>query len=266
MSDRRSPDGRTWHRIEASDTGFRFTYRGWGMFHISADGRHVVCAPVRMAAWRWQRYLVGQLLPFVSVLHGFEVFHASVVTRESRTLALIGASGAGKSSLATALLLRGWTLVADDVLVAEASPNGQVVAHVSTSLTNLRHDAARRLTPAELRRLGRVLGEDDDSLRMLTPTTGGAHRLTDLFVIGRADHGDPVAPLRPVDPKLLLTSTFNFIVKTPERLLRQLDMCHRIATTVEIGRAVVTGEHGPGALAEHIERHVERAAGTVTRS
>jgi hypothetical protein len=264
VADHRAPDGRTVLRIEAGDAGFQFTFRGWGLFRISSDGRCVVCAPVRMATWRWQRYLVGQLLPFVSVLHGYEVFHASVVTRESRTLALIGASGAGKSSLATALLLRGWRLVADDVLVAEATTDGQVVAHVSTSLTNLRLDAAQRLSPVEIERLGRILGRDHESLRILTPTSGGAHRLTDLIVLERADQGGPVEPLRAIDPKLLLASTFNFIVQNPERLVRQLDMCHRIATTVEIARAVVTGEHGPAALAEHIERHVQRSAGTVT--
>lgn len=264
LSDHRSPDGRTLHRVEAGEDGFQFTYRGCGIFHISADGRRVACAPVRTAAWRWQRYLVGQVLPFVAVLNGYEVFHASVVTRSSRTVALTGASGAGKSSLATALLLRGWTLVADDVLVAEAASNGDVVAHASTSLTNVRHDAARRLTQDELDRLGRVLGRDDESLRLLTRTTGSAHRLTDLFVLERAEHGDPVKPLRPVDPKVLLAATFNFLVQTPERLARQLDMCHRLASTVQIGRAVVTGDNGPAALAEHIEHHVERAAGTVT--
>ena len=264
LSDRRSPDGHTVHRIEAGEGGFQFTITGWGIFHISADGRRVLCAPVRMPTWRWQRYLVGQLLPFVSVLHGYEVFHASVVTRESRTIALTGGSGAGKSSLATALMLRGWTLVADDVLVAEAATDGGVIAHSSTSLTNLRHDAARRLTKAELDRLGRFVGGDDQSLRILTPTSGDAHRLTELFVLERGEQGPPVEPLRPVDPKLLLAATFNFLVQTPGRLARQLDMCHRIATTVQIGRVLVTDEHGPAALAEHVEHLVDRSAGTVT--
>ncbi|ANM30195.1 hypothetical protein ABI59_12340 [Acidobacteria bacterium Mor1] len=43
------------------------------------------------------------------------VLHAAVVEREGRALILSGAAGAGKSTLATALAVRGWRLLSDEV-------------------------------------------------------------------------------------------------------------------------------------------------------
>ena len=55
----------------------------------------------------WQRFLIAQVLPFAAALHGLEVLHASAVTVAGRALALLGPSGAGKTSLALALCRTG---------------------------------------------------------------------------------------------------------------------------------------------------------------
>ncbi len=54
------------------------------------------------------------------------VLHAAAVERRGRTLVLAGAHGRGKSTLALALRLRGWRLLADDLVVVE--PDGAVQA------------------------------------------------------------------------------------------------------------------------------------------
>ena len=117
ISTPRRPDGRasgSWERHP--EAGLLLRAPGFGTFQVAADGSSGRCAPVRVAGWRWQRYLVGQVLPLLSMLHGHEVFHASVVARDGRAVALVGRSGAGKSSLAAGLVLRGFRYVADDVL------------------------------------------------------------------------------------------------------------------------------------------------------
>src|SRR5438045_3953255 len=75
ISDRRGSGGRRVASIDAHpEAGYLVSARGHGRFRLSLDGAAVDCAPVPGAAWRWQRYLIGQVLPFAAVLHGLEGF------------------------------------------------------------------------------------------------------------------------------------------------------------------------------------------------
>ncbi len=60
--------------------------------------------------------LAGQVLATLLMLHGELVLHASAVERSGRTIAFVGNSGGGKSTLAAMLCLDGASLVSDDVL------------------------------------------------------------------------------------------------------------------------------------------------------
>ncbi|MFM8469212.1 MAG: hypothetical protein ACKODH_04475 [Limisphaerales bacterium] len=57
-------------------------------------------------------------------LRGESVLHASAVARDGRALAFIGASGMGKSTLATLLCADGAALITDDALRLEPAPEG----------------------------------------------------------------------------------------------------------------------------------------------
>src|SRR3954467_14376542 len=41
--------------------GYRLYARHFGLALIAADGREVLCEPPPVAAWRWQRFLVGRV-------------------------------------------------------------------------------------------------------------------------------------------------------------------------------------------------------------
>jgi hypothetical protein len=77
-----------------------------GRFLVDDAGSTIHCAPDRRDDWRWQRFLVAQVLPLAALRHGFEVFHASVVAVEGRAIAIVGTSQAGKTSVAVDLILR----------------------------------------------------------------------------------------------------------------------------------------------------------------
>lgn len=255
----RRADGRvggTWSRHP--EAGYLLRAEGFGTFVVAADGRSARCAPVRVATWKWQRYLVGQVLPLLAVLHGHEVFHAAVVAKGGRAVALVGASGAGKSSLAAGLVLRGHRYVADDVLALR--PGAGLRAEPGVALTSLRWDAADRHDAGELDRLGSPIGEDLEGMRLAVDLVDDAVPLAGLYVLARdADvRGAVFESLRPVDPRLLLAASYNFVVLDRARRLRQLDVCAELATGVPVHRLVVGPDIGPAATADALDRHIER--------
>src|SRR3954447_1403380 len=62
-----------------AERGFAVDHDYYGRFAVAADGSLIECAPRDMEAWRWQRLLVGQLLPLAALLRGLEPLHASAV-------------------------------------------------------------------------------------------------------------------------------------------------------------------------------------------
>jgi hypothetical protein len=109
-------------------------------------------------------YLLGPVLGFVLALRGRLCLHGSALAVGGRAFALVGASGAGKSTTAAALALRGQAVLTDDVLPLEAC--GEHV-HVLPGYPRL------RLWPDAVGLCGRP-----DALPALTPTW--AKRYLDL--------------------------------------------------------------------------------------
>jgi hypothetical protein len=259
LSTRRLESGRVALSIDADErAGYLIRAQGFGCFWISSQADLVRCAPLRLTTWRWQRYLIGQVLPLVAVLRGLEVFHSSAVVVDGRAVAFIGASTAGKTSIALNLVLGGAQFMTDDVLAVSPGPDGGVVAHPGIGLASLRHSAADLLGEDERRRLGKRLGRDRESSRVAIPLHGAAAPLERVYVIERRRNAQELRlePLSPVDPRLLLGGSFNFIIRTPERLTNQLDLCSRLARAGSVHRAVVPPSVGPPELARAIEREL----------
>jgi hypothetical protein len=63
-------------------------------------------------------------LPLVLHAQGWEVLHGSAVLMPGGVVALCGASGSGKSTIAYGLNRRGWSLWADDTLALDVSRRG----------------------------------------------------------------------------------------------------------------------------------------------
>ena len=256
--DWRRPSGRRLATIDAHERdGFIFYGQGCGRFRVSKDGRRVRCAPLKVAAWRWQRYLAGQVLPFAAVLQGLEVFHASAVVIGGRAIGIVGDSGTGKTSLAARLVLGGARFLTDDVLAVEPD-SGRYLAHPGVGLTNLRLEAASRLSRAELERLGRPLGRDEEALRIQVDRHSDPAPLAALYFIDRRPRSSKrtIEELSPVDPRLLLGSSFNLVLRAPERLTNQLNVCAGISRSVSVFRAIVSPSADAAMLATRIHGHV----------
>jgi hypothetical protein len=71
-----------------------------------------------------QRFLLDTVLWWTAMMRGFELLHASAVTLAGQVLAVVGATGAGKTSIAIELVDRGACLFADDVIALRHEPAG----------------------------------------------------------------------------------------------------------------------------------------------
>jgi len=61
-------------------------------------------------------YLLGPVFGYLLRLRGVTCLHASAVDFGGRAVAFVGPAGAGKSTLAAALALRGYTVLSDDIV------------------------------------------------------------------------------------------------------------------------------------------------------
>jgi hypothetical protein len=257
----RAPGGRRSTHVQAHpDRGYLLSATGFGAYHITSCGERVQCAPTSVAVWRWQRYLIGQVLPFVSTLRGLEPLHASAVAIDGAAVAIVGPSGGGKSSLAAELASHGAPIVADDVLALEAGDEG-LVAHPGTGLLSLRWATIHRMGRARVAQLGRRVGANAEAVRLSVPRQEAPLPLAVLYRLEAASKLREVqlvstpAP----DPRTLLGSTFNLAVRTPTRLAKQLDVCARLARTVRIVTVRIPPEADHAQVAEELLDDVLRA-------
>ena len=124
------PDWSAPSEISETMTGpneWRLTYDDVGVLTVR-DGRQIEVQPLRGVSARLLRMMVlGPAMAAVLHQRGFLLIHASVVEIGGRAAAFLGASGAGKSTIAAAMHAAGHRLVADDVAAVRVGEHGAEV-------------------------------------------------------------------------------------------------------------------------------------------
>ena len=136
----------------ARPAGYLLHAPGVGRILVAPDGGELLCDPEPESA-EWTTLIPAQALPLAATLRGLEVLHASGVVVGGRAVLFAGAPGAGKSSLAAALLHRGAALLSDDTVALE-SRDGALIAHPGAALLHLRAAEHDRLSARERAVLG----------------------------------------------------------------------------------------------------------------
>jgi hypothetical protein len=250
-------DGTVFITIDAdAELGYRMWAKEVGRYMIAPSGDRVACAPDDLSAWDWQRFLIGQVLPLVAALRGYELLHASAVCFGEHAVAFLGDTGAGKTSLATNMLLEGADFVADDALALEAR-DGHVIAHPGPPIAAVRHAEVDRLSAASRQRLGEAVGSNPKEVLFRVSRRAGAVPLRAMYFIDRTSTDSGVRFEQVTSPLLLLGSTFNFVHRPPDRLANLLDICARIDATVGAFKVISSSQIGARSLAQEIRRHVE---------
>jgi hypothetical protein len=248
---RSGPDGRDCFRIERCGRGGYLIWgRDRGSYLIDADGGRLRLAP-HGSAYGWQRFLIGQVLPFAALLRGLEIFHAGAVSLDGGVVAVTGGSGAGKTSLALALCRRGAGFVADDVLALEAS-SSDLLAHPGCPLAGVDRREAARLSGLGLLDFGRALGGDERELLHAVEAVAGPLPLRALLMLERSARGAGPPRFEAVeDPRRLLACTFNFVLDAPARMLGLLEAC-ALAARGRVERVLVNLSTDADELAEAV--------------
>jgi hypothetical protein len=234
------------------EAGWRLRAGGFGEAIITADGRGIVAARGNATPERFERLMIGRVLPWTALVRGLEIFHAAAVTLDGGAVVLIGPSGAGKTSLAVRLALAGGGFLTDDVLAVDRDSDGGLRAHPGARLAGLRGAERERLTAGELAALGSLRELDDKAWATLPAATGPAPVRAICFVTRPTD-SDPAGPelerLAQPSAEPLLASTFVTSVRTPARLANLLDVCAALAVSIPWYRVRVRPGRDARALA-----------------
>ena len=137
-----------------------------------------------------QSVVIEQALAMVAPRHGFALVPAAAMrSPDGRTMVILGASGAGKTTLAMSALVAGWVVLADDHLVVDRS--GRCFGlprrmRVYPSTIGLVPEAAGRLLPCErrgltVRRIARQLTLGRVGLPVLVPPARFGHVLPTVW-------------------------------------------------------------------------------------
>jgi hypothetical protein len=119
----------TWLSFGRMDDGYLLRFHDLADFEISKAGDRIRCCPMDgLPASTLRHLLLDQILPLVFSYGGRLVLHASAVhVPRLGTLAFAGPAGAGKSTLAAGLAMRGCQLVADDSLLISSRGSAVMV-------------------------------------------------------------------------------------------------------------------------------------------
>jgi hypothetical protein len=227
----------------------------YGRYRVTADGALVECAPARHPAWVWQRFLVGQILPLAALVSGYEPLHASGVVLARGAVLVMGPSGAGKSSVAAQLASTAGSFLTDDVAALELR-DGAVWVHSGPPLTSLDPEELARLPPGMG---GQRLGELEGEVRLAMGVVAeGPACVAAVYLLNRRPDAAAVSiAARATDAlPLLLGGTFNAYLRTPERLVRQLEVCTRLVETASVRELIVP----PSASASDVAAAIEADA------
>jgi hypothetical protein len=238
----------------AESVGYLLWARGFGRVLITPDGLELLCEPDPVNG-DWARIVASQALPLAATIRGFEVFHASGVVVDGRAALITGPPGAGKSSLAAALLRAGGELLSDDAVAVQLS-DGELIAHAGSTVLQLRPPEEERLSVAERAEVGQAAGSFEGKHLYVSSAARGPVPIGGLFLLERSHEEPPVERLAAVDPFELIASTFNLSVRTPARLRHQLDVVSEIASGGLAHRLRVQDGVDATRLAEIVQGHL----------
>lgn len=180
---------------------FFFDFPGIGQAHLTPDDRILLWQHPGASSESLRHVLLDQVLPRALAQDGHLVLHGSAVrTPQQQVLVILGDSGMGKSTLASAFACSGAELLSDDGVVVDfTAPRIQAVAGYPglrlwpDSLTALFADRAAESTP---------MSHYNDKRRLAgsAPVEGGNTTINAILLL-QAPRDDGAVVIEPLTPQ-----------------------------------------------------------------
>jgi len=194
----KAPDGNERAIWSVSPQDARFWFPAVGGFRVRG-GKEILLSPEPDVEERFLRlYVEGMMMASVLQQRGYFVLHASVVQIRDYAVGFLGHIGAGKSSTAAALHMRGHAVVTDDnaaidlsapeLPVLPAFPTVKVFPKIATSL-GYAEDSLQEMhssQPKKARSVSRSFPEKPVPLKRLYVLTRGAEQ--DFTALSRGEY------------------------------------------------------------------------------
>jgi HPr kinase/phosphorylase len=206
----RFPDGAQVTVEQGAQGEHRVRYAGKALYELSADRRLVRWALDSSDATAQhdataQRFLLDTVLWWTALARGFELLHASAVQLGDQLVAILGGTGAGKTSLAIELMGRGATLFCDDVLALRRERTG-VVAYPGPPVMNV-PDASRELTQDWATPIA-PFADQHETWMAIDRTARKPASLSTAIVVDRSPRNDLAIRRMPPTPLTLMASAW----------------------------------------------------------
>jgi hypothetical protein len=227
---------------EANDTEFLLRLPGIATYYVRDGVEIVVHKDAGAPELDVRSYLMGNLFAVLCHQRGLLPLHASAIAAPQGAVAFLGASGAGKSSIAAFLARRGHHVLADDIcLVDPAAPRDQRVLPMAPWL---------KLWSATLDAMGESsqglprIFSDDEKYRYVLRQPEAPTPLAELILLERAEDqaedqaGASFEPLAPVHAlHAVLDFTYqSWLVRATGRMDRYFLRCGQALDGVRVTR------------------------------
>jgi hypothetical protein len=242
------PNGVPWLLCAKTDRSHLLRFPGLADFVVEASGEHIYCIADRgVPTNTLSHLLLDQVLPLVLSLTGREALHGAAVLTPFGVCVFAGASGVGKSTLASNFLLSGYPVLSDDCVVL-TEQGGQIVAVPAYPGLRLWDDACEAmhlnreacLPVAHYSPKKRLLSLNGSNRFPAEP-----HRVTRIYSLVRQTNDEPQSrESKPVLEHLssrdgfmeLVHFAFRLDVRDKATLLRQFHALGRVACSISLRR------------------------------
>ncbi len=163
-------------QITAAEQDFYFRISDTLSFRIQGGRRIAIHCDADVDASDIMLYLVGSAWGVLCHQRGLLPLHCSAIDVAGQTIALTGASGVGKSTLAAGLMCRGHVHICDDVAVLQSQDNVVLLSPLEKGL-KLWRDATEALNVPRGPRTGTDPGFDKYFIE-----TGSRHAQSSVFL------------------------------------------------------------------------------------
>jgi hypothetical protein len=223
---------------QANDTEFLLRLPGVATYYVHDGAEIVVNMDTGAPGLDVRSYLMGNLFAVLCHQRGLLPLHASAIATPQGAVAFLGASGAGKSSIAAFLGRRGHRILADDIcLVDPAAPQDRRVLPMAPWL---------KLWSATLDAMGESshglsrIFSDDAKYRYVLQQPEAPTPLAELIVLQRVEEQaavsfEPLAPVHALHAVLDLTYQ-SWLVRETGRIDRYFLRCGQALDGVRVTR------------------------------